>query len=150
MNAKLCDKAHNDWVRSEFVHNYDPSSVLTIQAAWKTLHQWMPSASYESWKTWPLIELGFARRPLLTTTKPAEWSERRTPGQSGWLGAAAVFDPRSRSFSLSSTFRFSSLSSTSIFISSRCSFSCHSLLCLAPVRPGCLFRLFLSPLSPSS
>ena len=24
------------------------------------------------------------------TTQPAEWSERLTPGQSGWLGAAAV------------------------------------------------------------
>ena len=69
------------------------------------------------------------------------------------------FDPRSRSFSLSSMSIFSSPSSMSIFsspssmsifISSRCSFSCHSLLCLVPVRPGCLFRLFLSPLSPSS
>ena len=57
------------------------------------------------------------------------------------------FDRRSRSFSLSSTSKFSSLSSTSIFISSRCSFSCHSPLCPAPVRPGCLFRLFLSLLS---
>ena len=46
--------------------------------------------------------------------------------------------------------KFSSLSSTSIFISSRCSFSCHSPLCPAPVRPGCLFCLFLSLLSPSS
>ena len=56
-----------------------------------------------------------------------------------------------RAFSLSSsTSIFSSLSSMSIFISSRCSFSCHSPLCLAPVRPGCLFRLFLSLLSPSS
>ena len=36
------------------------------------------------------------------------------------------------------------------FISSRCSFSCHSPLCPAPVRPGCLFCLFLSLLSPSS
>ena len=31
-----------------------------------------------------------------------------------------------------------------------CSFSCHSPLCPAPVRPGCLFCLFLSLLSPSS
>ena len=54
------------------------------------------------------------------------------------------------SFSLSSTSKFSSLSSTSILISSRCLFSCLSLLCPAPVRPGCLFRLFLSLLSPSS
>ena len=60
------------------------------------------------------------------------------------------FDPRSRSFSLSSTCLFSSLSSTSIFISSRCSFSCRSPLCPAPVRRGCLFRLFLSLLSSSS
>ena len=62
------------------------------------------------------------------------------------------FDPRFRSFSLSSTSKFSSLSSTSIFISSRCSFSCHSprALCPAPVCSGCLFRLFLSLLSPSS
>ena len=60
------------------------------------------------------------------------------------------FDPRSRSFSLSSTSVFSSLPSTSVFISSRCSFSCHSPLCPAPVRPGCLFCLFLSLLSPSS
>ena len=54
------------------------------------------------------------------------------------------------SFSLSATSIFSSLSSTSTFISSRCSFSCHSPLCPAPVRPGCLFCLFLSLLSPSS
>ena len=60
------------------------------------------------------------------------------------------FDPRSRSFSLSSTSVFSSLPSTSKFISSRCSFSCHSPLCPAPVRPGCLFCLYLSLLSPSS
>ena len=37
---------------------------------------------------------------------------------------------RERSFSLSSTSIFSSLSSTPKFISSRCSFSCHSPLCL--------------------
>ena len=60
------------------------------------------------------------------------------------------FDPRSRSFSLSSTSVFSSLSSTSKFISSHCSFSCLSPLCPAPVRPCCLFCLFLSLLSPSS
>ena len=39
---------------------------------------------------------------------------------------------------------------TSVLIPSRCSFSCHSLLCPTPVRPGCLFRLFLSLLSSSS
>ena len=36
--------------------------------------------------------------------EPAEWSERLTPGQLGWLGAATVhyrFDSRSRSFSKS-------------------------------------------------
>ena len=42
----------------------------------------------------------------------------------------------------------SSPSSTSILISSRCSFGCHSLLCPAPVPAVCLFCLFLSPLSP--
>ena len=47
-------------------------------------------------------------------------------------------------------FGFSSLPSTSEFISSRCLFSCHSPPCPAPVRPGCLFCLFLSLLSPSS
>ena len=78
----------------------------------------------------------------------AEWSERLTPGQSGWLGAAAVGSIPA--LVLSSTSVFSSLSSTSVFISSRCSFSCHSPLCPAPVRPGCLFCLFLSLLSPSS
>ena len=57
-------------------------------------------------------------------------------------------DPRSRSrsfsFSKSEQEIYFSLSPGS----SRCSFSCHSLFCPAPVRPGCLF--LLSPLSPSS
>ena len=70
--------------------------------------------------------------------------------RSDWHGRLGVErrekDPRSRSFSLSSTsILFSSLSSTSIFISSRCLFSCHSLLCPAPVRPGCLFSLVSFP-----
>ena len=38
----------------------------------------------------------------------------------------------------------------SLLIYSHCSFSCRSLLCLVPVHPGCLFRLLLSLLSPSS
>ena len=81
----------------------------------------------------------------------SEWSERLTPGQSGWLGAAAVGSIPALALSLFlQRLNFFSLSSTSIFISSRCSSSCHSLLCPAPVRPGCLFRLFLSLLSPSS
>ena len=83
--------------------------------------------------------------------EPAEWSERLTPTWAVGLARRCRrrFDPRSRSFSLSSTSEFSSLSSTSVFISSRCSSSCHSPLCPAPVRPGCLFCLFLSLLSPS-
>ena len=53
------------------------------------------------------------------------------------------FDPRSQSFSFSKRQqKFSSLS--------RCSFSCCSLLFLAPVRPGYLFCLLLFLLSPSS
>ena len=84
--------------------------------------------------------------------EPAEWSERLTPGQSGWLGAAAIgsIPALALSQALSSTSVFSSLPSTSVFISSRCLFSCRSPLCPAPVRPGCLFCLFLSLLSPSS
>ena len=79
--------------------------------------------------------------------EPAELSDhnRLTPWQSGWIGAAAVWVRSALSiFSLSSTSISTSLSSKSIFISQRCSFSCHFLLCPAPVRPSCLFRFFLS------
>ena len=84
------------------------------------------------------------------TTEPVQrigfvTSFRATFGLTRSIG----FDPRSRSFSLSSTSVFSSLPSTPVFISSRCR-SAMAPLCPAPVRPGCLFCLFLSLLSPSS
>ena len=92
---------------------------------------------------------------LKLVTKPILWTGWVVWATNTWAVGLARrcrrrFDPHSRSFSLSSTSKFSSLSSTSIFISSRCSFSCHSPLCPVPVRPGCLFRLFLSLRSPSS
>ena len=83
--------------------------------------------------------------------EPAEWSERLTPGQSGWLGAAAVGSIPTLALSHSQkVYKKLLLFLQRLFISSRCSFSCHSLLCPAPVCPGCLFRFFLSHLSPSS
>ena len=61
------------------------------------------------------------------------------------------FSPRCCSFSFSKkSQKFTSLSRTSLLFSSRCPFSCHSPLCVAPVLPGCLFCFLLSLLSPSS
>ena len=82
----------------------------------------------------------------------AEWSERLTPGPSGRLGAAVVgsIPALVLSHSLKVSQTFTSLSRTSLLNSSRCPFSCHSPLCLTPVRPGCLFCVLLSLLSPFS
>ena len=100
------------------------------------------------------VLLGAERSPKArheaNSFEPAEWSEQLTPGQSSWLGAAAGGSIPALALSLFLQRLYFLLFLQRLYLSlhASCLFSCHSLLCPASVRPGCLFRLFLSLLSP--
>ena len=72
--------------------------------------------------------------------RPAEWSERLTPGQPSWLRDAAVGSIAALALSLSSTSIFSSRSSTSLYFN--VVFAVSVFKAVGKVSSSALLKLF--------